>query len=152
VAVLLVAVVSLALAASAAEAEADMTDQPSPQSEPNQLQLGSSVVPLYVERRMKVYAITDSEFSSVSMLNAQTTTFFSIGLAILSAAVSIWINAVFYADAPPAAVVAQKYVAPCGVLLALSFFWLAFRAIQNRQSTWERIKEESASLATPGNV
>src|SRR5258708_4114808 len=125
-----------------------MIEQTSQAIEAGPLQVGSSVVPLYVERKMKVYAITDSEFESVSMLNAQTTIFSSIGLAILSAAGSIWANAVFYTEAPPAAIVAQKYVAPFGVLLALCFFLLAWRAVKSRKSTWERIKEESASQAT----
>jgi hypothetical protein len=116
-----------------------------------QLQIGSSVVPLYVERRMKVYAITESEFASVSAINGQTTMFVSIGFALLSAAFSIWVNAIFYTEIPPAAMVAQKYVAPIGVLMALSFFWLAWRAMKTRQSTWNTIKAESALLSGSGS-
>jgi len=127
-----------------------MTDQlHAPEASGGVQILGSSVVPLYVERKMKVYAITESEFASVSALNGQTTMFSSIGFAILSAALSIWVNAVFYTDVPPAAMLAQKYVAPIGVLIAASFFWLSWRATQTRQSTWNTIKTESALLARP---
>jgi hypothetical protein len=133
--------------------EADMIDQPSAPEVGGGVQiLGSSVVPLYVERKMKVYAITESEFASVSTLNGQTTMFASIGFAILAAALSIWINAIFYTEVPPAAMIAQKYVAPISVLIALSFFWLSWRATQTRQSTWNTIKAESALIASPRNV
>lgn len=126
-----------------------MTDQ----SQSTGLQiLGSSVVPLYVERKMKVFAITESEFASVATLNAQTTMFCSIGFAILSAALSIWINGIFYTEVPPTAFVAQRFVAPFGVLLAVAFFWLAWRASKTRETTWTRIKEESALLATQGSM
>jgi protein-S-isoprenylcysteine O-methyltransferase Ste14 len=123
--------------------EADMIDQP-PSTEVQIL--GSSVVPLYVERKMKVFAITESEFASVSTLNAQTTVFSSLGFAILSAALSIWINGIFYTEVPPTAFVAQRFIAPFGVLLAIAFFWLAWRSSKTRETTWTRIKEESASL------
>ena len=126
-----------------------MIDQP--QSTGLQI-LGSSVVPLYVERKMKVFAITESEFASVATLNAQTTMFCSIGFAILSAAVSIWINGMFYTEVPPTALIAQRFIAPFGARLAAAFFWLAWRASKTRETTWTRIKEESALLAKQESV
>jgi len=112
------------------------------------LQIGSSVIPLYVERRMKIYAVTEGDFSSLSALNAQTTIFSSVGLALLSVAVSIWINAVFYVDVPPAAYVAKIFVAPVLALLAVVFFILARHSAKNSASTWETIKSESVARAS----
>jgi hypothetical protein len=120
--------------------------------QPQQLQVGSSVLPLYVERRMRVFAITESEFASVSTLNAQTNVFLSVGTAILTAAASIWVNAIFYTDVPPAAYVAKAFVAPVGILVALAFYYLAYSAHKSRTSTWENIMAESASLSTSGSA
>jgi hypothetical protein len=81
----------------------------------------------------------------LSTLNAQTTTFVSIGLALISIAVSIWVNAVFYTEVPPAAAVAKVLVSPILLLVGLALFWLAWRASKSRTSTWNAIKTESAS-------
>jgi hypothetical protein len=106
------------------------------------------VVPLYVERKMRVFAVTEGEFASLSSLNAQTTSFSAIGMAILGSAVSIWVNALFYTDVPPTAYVAKVYVAPAGVLLAIVFFCLAIYAHRARRSTWTQIKSESSSSSS----
>jgi|SRR6185312_13271437 len=91
-----------------------MTDQP--------LQIGSSVIPLYVNRQMKLYLVTETEFESLSSLNGQATGFSSVGSAMLSLALSIWINAVFYTEMPPEAHVAKMFVAPLLLILAAVFF------------------------------
>ena len=119
------------------------SNEPSPQQ--GHLQVGSSLQPLYVERRMKVYAITESEFNSLSTLNSQTTIFSSVGFAILSAGISIWINALFYTDVPAPAYVAMVYIAPATIVLALVFFYLALRASGARESSWVQIKNESGA-------
>jgi len=115
--------------------EGEMTDQP--------LKLGSSVIPLYVERQMKVYAVTEGEFNSLSTQNTQMTIYVMVGFAILSAAVSIWVNALFYTDVPPSAYVAKIYVAPFFILLALVCFLLAWHVYYARSSTWAAIRSES---------
>lgn len=128
--------------------EVHMTEPPipaNPPAIPAPLQIGSSLIPLYVERKMKVYAVTDGEFASLSALNAQTTFFSSIGLAILASAISIWINALFYTDVPPAAFVAKVYIAPASVVIAIVFFVLAAYAHRARRSTWNQIKSKSSS-------
>ena len=117
----------------------------SPVAPPAPLQIGSSLVPLYVERKMRVYAVTEGEFASLSSLSAQTTLFSSVGMAILGSAVSIWVNALFYTDVPPAAYIAKVYIAPAAVLIAATFFALAAYAHRARRSTWAQIKSESAS-------
>src|SRR5260370_5744172 len=73
---------------------------------------GSSLVPLYVVRRMKVYALHESEFDSLSRLNGQAMASYSVASFCLSAALSVWINVAFYTDVPPAAFVMKMVVAP----------------------------------------
>lgn len=112
-----------------------MTDQP--------LKLGSSVIPLYVERQMKVYAVTEGEFNSLSTQNTEMTIYVTVGFAILSAAISIWVNSLFYTDVPPSAYVAKIYVAPAGIALSLVCFILAWYIHRARNSTWAAIRSES---------
>jgi protein-S-isoprenylcysteine O-methyltransferase Ste14 len=126
---------------------AAVTDQ-SQQEGGAPLLIGSSVVPLYVERRMKVYAITESEFGSLSTLNAQTTMFSSIASLVLGIAVSIWVNALFYTEMPAPAYVAKVFVAPILVLIAVAFYYLAWHARKNRTSAWSVIQAESVARAS----
>ena len=121
-----------------------MSNAPAPPADPP-LQIGSSLVPLYVERKMKVYAVTESEVDSLSTRNAQATAFYSAGAFFLSASLSVWVNAVFYTDIPPAASVAKIYGAPLVLILAIVLFALGLHAAKSRKSTWEAIKRESGS-------
>ncbi len=121
-----------------------MSDQPT-RGDRQELQVGSSVLPLYVERKMKVYAITEHELESLSTRNAQTTAFYSIGSFILSAAISVWGNAIFYTELPAPALVAKYYGAPLSGLMALVFFGLGLHAARSRKSTWQQIKAESVT-------
>ena len=102
---------------------------------------------LYVDRRMKLYLVTDSEFESLSTHNGQTTVFYSVGFAVLSAAISVWANAIFYDTVPAPAYVAKWFVAPAGVLIAAVFFYLAYQARRSSTSTWNTIKSESSARA-----
>jgi hypothetical protein len=125
-----------------------MSNNPAPPSPNSPLQIGSSVVPLYVDRRLKMFLVTESEFETLSNLNGQTTTFSAVGTAILGAALSVWINALFYTEVPAAAYVAKVMVAPAATLLAFVFFWLAYQSRNSRIVTWNNIKSESASRAS----
>jgi hypothetical protein len=114
-----------------------MSDQP--------LQVGLSVIPLYLERRLKVYGVTENEVDSLATRNTQATTFYSVGAFVLSAALGIWINAVFYTQTPPTAEVAKYLGAPIFIVISGALFWLGWRTDRSRKSTWDAIKSESAS-------
>jgi hypothetical protein len=116
------------------------------------LQIGSSVVPLYVNRQMKLYLVTENEFESLSSLNGQSTVFSSVGSALISLALSIWVNAVFYTDVPPAAAVAKSLGAPVLLAIALVFFYLSYKANKARGNTWSTIKNESNARASGEGV
>jgi predicted membrane channel-forming protein YqfA (hemolysin III family) len=128
-----------------------MTQQP-PSGPETPLQLGSSLIPLYVERRMKIYAVPEFEFDSLATRNTQGTTFYSVGSFLLSAALSVWVNAAFYTETTPTAFVMMVFVAPLVTLLAVVFFWLGWHNTKSRQSTWDRIKSEYVLLAKPESV
>jgi hypothetical protein len=128
--------------------EADMAQQP-PSGSQTPLQLGSSLTPLYVERRMKIYAVPEFEFDSLATRNTQETTFYSVGSFLLSAALSVWVNAAFYTEITPPAFIMMIFVAPLVTLLSGVFFWLGRQNGKSRQSTWDRIKNESVLLAKP---
>jgi hypothetical protein len=112
------------------------------------LQIGSSMVPLYVDRKMKLYLVTDNEFESLSTQNGQATVFIAVASATLSVAISIWINAIFYTEVPAPALVAKYLGAPVLLLVAATFFYLAYGANKARGNTWTTIKSESASRAS----
>jgi len=106
---------------------------------------GATVTPLYVQRQMKVYAIHGHEIDTLSMFNAAATVCFSVASFIGSAAVSIWVNRIFYTQLTPEAAVATIYVAPGLLLLAVVFIGLGIYAMRRRKSTWQTIKDESRS-------
>src|SRR5258708_3293459 len=105
-----------------------MTDQPHAPEDAGTLQIfGSSLVPLYVERKMKVYALTETEFDSLATRTAQATAFYSVGSFLLSAAISVWVNSAFYTEVPPAAFALKLFMAPLVVAVACAAFWLGWK-------------------------
>lgn len=125
-----------------------MTDLPPHAESPGaagELQIGATVTPLYVQRQMKVYAIHGHEIDSLSMFNATATACFTLAAFVGSAALSIWINRIFYTELTPAGIVASYYVAPGLCLLAAVFVIVGIVAICKRRSTWRTIKSESRS-------
>lgn len=125
-----------------------MTDVPpnaAPSGAVGELQVGATVTPLYVQRQMKVYAIHGHEIDSISMFNATATACFTLAAFIGGAALSIWINRIFYTELTPAGIVASSYVAPGLLLLSAVFVIVGIIAIVKRQSSWRTIKSESRS-------
>lgn len=57
---------------------------------------GATVQPVYVERSMRVYAIHENEAETLASLNTQSAAFFSTGWSLISAAVGVWINGMFF--------------------------------------------------------
>src|SRR5258706_10049769 len=86
----------------------------------------------YVQRTMKVYGINEHETQSLSSLNAQATTFFSLGSSFIGVGLGIWMNVVFATQLTPSGQVAQTVAAPALIIAAVAFFWLAWKAVQSR--------------------
>lgn len=104
---------------------------------------GAIVRPVYVERRMKVYAVSEHEAQTISSLNAQQSSFFALASFCGTIGLSVWINAIFYTETPPAAMVAKYMGAPVALVIAAVFVYLGVVALRGRHKTWETIKNES---------
>lgn len=107
---------------------------------------GASVQPFYVQRTMKVYAINEHEVQTLSSLNAQATVFFSLGSFFLSAALGIWTNAAFATEPSAMSQVANMFIAPGCLVVAVAFMILGWVAMRSRNSTWQTIKNESSNV------
>ena len=104
---------------------------------------GATVTTVYLEREVKAYAVQEHELETLSMMNSLASAFFAISAFLLSAAISVWVNALFYETMPPRAEVANKYVAPGVLILGLIFVLLGVWANYKRASTWKTIKGQT---------
>src|SRR5271163_470713 len=80
---------------------------------------GASVQVQYAKRIMRMYAINENEVRNIASYNSQATVYFSLASFLLSATVSIYANAIFYTDLTAAGQLAEKYVAPILVVVAI---------------------------------
>ena len=106
---------------------------------------GSTVRSLYVEREVKVFAVQENEFNSLSNMSTFATLMYTLASVLFAYAISIWSNAVFYDKLTPAGIVATKFIAPGLVLLGLVFLVAAITATVKRSGLWRTIKRESRS-------
>jgi len=88
---------------------------------------------------MRAYAVYEDEVASLSYLNTQSTIFFMLASALISFAVSIWVNAVFYTGLTPAGELATRYVAWALLVLGLVFAALGAHALFARVRAWRNI-------------
>ena len=105
---------------------------------------GSSVNPVYTKRNMTLYALTESEISTISALNAQVSMYFSISSFLLSACLSVYTNAVFYDTLNAAGALAKGYVAPLIGLLGAAFLIMGLIGVRRRASLVKQLKNDSA--------
>jgi polyferredoxin len=104
---------------------------------------GATVTTVYLEREVKAYAVQEHELETLSMMNTLASVFFATSAFLLSAAISVWINALFYEAMPPKAEVANKYAAPIVFFLGGIFLSLGVWANRKRASTWNVIKGQT---------
>jgi len=104
---------------------------------------GATVTTVYLVREVKAYAVQEHELETLSMMNSLASSFFAISAFLLSAAISVWINALFYETMPPRAQVAYEYVAPGVLVLGIIFLSLGVWANRKRASTWKTIKGQT---------
>jgi hypothetical protein len=105
--------------------------------------VGATVTTVYLEREVKAYAIQGHELETLSMMGTLAGTFFAIGAFLLSAAIGVWVNSIFYTSMPPMAEVAYKYVAPGIIVLSFIFFIMGVWALRRRASTWKTIRRQT---------
>jgi len=104
---------------------------------------GAMVRQRYMGRVMNTYPVSEPEMSTISMLNTQSTTAFSLASLVFGLAASVWINASFYASLTPAGDLACRYVAPGMVALSAVIGIYGIVLQRKRASEWRRIMSES---------
>jgi hypothetical protein len=72
-----------------------------------------------------------------------TIVFSSLGSGLLSFAIGIWTNAGFAEKFTPEGAILAKFAAPALCVIALIVFCLAFWASRSRNSTWNKIKDDT---------
>lgn len=107
---------------------------------------GATMQPRYMGRVMNTYPVSESEMDHISSLNAQAMTRYSVATFLLGIGASIWINATFYKELTPEAVIATDYIAPLLLIFAVGFALGGCLAQYRRRSAWGKIKAESNPL------
>lgn len=110
-----------------------------------QVQSGAAVQPQYGTRKMQMYLINEAEVNQLSSLNGLATIFFSLGSFLASAAIGIYVNAIFYDTLTPAGAIAKGYVVPTVGIVSLAFFGIAFYSMYQRSNVWKTIRRESGT-------
>ena len=123
---------------------ADETEQP-----PNiQTEAGDSTVrgavvePVYTERHVMHYAVTDHELSSIANLNTQTTIFASVGSFLLAVGISI-VVALLVEDENADITLSLVIVTGIAFFLSACVYGLAYQAFRARNSELDSIRGEA---------
>lgn len=104
---------------------------------------GSSVTPVYTRRNMTMYALTESEVSTISSVNTQVSVDFALSSFLFSAALGVYTNSIFYNELNPAGSLAKYYAAPITVALGLVFLVRGVAGVRRRSKLWSGLKAES---------
>ena len=106
---------------------------------------GPAIKTIYTERQVRAFTVLETEFQSLTSLNVQTTVYFSLGSALLSFGLGIWVNAIFYTTLAPIAKLAAVYIAPLFLVLAVVFYGLGIAAYLRRRTALRSIGNNSTS-------
>jgi hypothetical protein len=109
---------------------------------------GATISSEYVGRKVRVYAVLDTELREVAFFNTLANIFLSVGSGLFSIAVGIWIGATF-ADRPtPEGTVLAHFMAPVLCVLAVACGGIALWALNARKSAISVIREQSEPQRT----
>ena len=108
---------------------------------------GATLRPLYTERSQRMYVIPENELNQISHLNTLSTIFFSVGSALISIAIGVWVDAAFQTEPISAtAEVLKSVVLPISVVLGVLCYAGVIWQICARKSMLNTIKKESREL------
>jgi len=96
---------------------------------------GSRVVSIYVERKMKILAIPETEFDTVSLMSAATTVAFAIGSFFLNMSMGIVEKQVSITNTPI-------------FLASMAFFIAGVIALVSKRGITKKIKRDSITITT----
>ena len=117
-------------------------------SQPPAALTGASVTPIYTRRKMTMYALTESEISTISQINADVSTNFSIASFLISISIGVYTNAVFYTQLNAAGELAKGFVAPVVIVVGVGFAIRGIMGLRRRSDLWAKLKAESAIEAS----
>lgn len=86
---------------------------------------GSTLVPVYGERRMVMYSVTETELQTMQSFNSRTTSYVGVGSAMITFSLDIFKDTLLATSVPEKAQAAISYVQPICVTLGVIFFVLA---------------------------
>lgn len=107
---------------------------------------GATIQPLYTVRSQVMYVIPDTELSQISHLNTLSMVFFSVGSALFSFAIGIWVDASFQDQLPPVAEALKTVVSPILLVLGLLCYGCGVWQLLARRSMLKTIRDESKKL------
>jgi len=110
---------------------------------------GAYLETLHMGRKVKVYAVTESEYKQAAQLNTLATVFSSVGSFFVATSVSIVVSCVTQQPITGLNIIFMEIVAPACFLIALACYGGTFWTIKSRKSLWDDIgvssKQEKAS-------
>jgi hypothetical protein len=106
---------------------------------------GATVRTLYVQREVKVFAVHEFEYNSLSNLSDVATIAFAVAGVTSAYAIGIWTDAAFAEKLTPAGELAEKFVAPALLIAAVVAAIIGLVALCGRSALWGSIKKQSSS-------
>ena len=138
--------------------EKQITGEPVMASFKTESQMGAVYHTTYMERRVKIYPLQESELRMVGMFNTLTSVFLSVGSGLLTFGLGLTVQAIFTDKLSGTAEALTYVVAPLCFVLALVFFGLAEWARRSRETEMGNIRREvgetsqSATQSIPDTV
>ena len=105
---------------------------------------GSAIEPVYSQRRVKCYSITESELMHIDLANIGITAFFAIGSAFFAFALDLFKDTLFANPMPEAALSVISYLQPIMIFVGILFWIFGGIGWWWRVRIIDLIKKESA--------
>ena len=111
--------------------------------------VGATVQPVYTKWCPKVYVIPENQLKGLSHFNTQAIIFFSVGSALLTTVISIYVGAAFEGIPNEYAKILTVLIGPILGVISLVFFCLGGHAIWTKSTILNSIKSESQIIEPP---
>ena len=107
---------------------------------------GSTLQPIYSQRRMRCYSVTESELLQIGIANIGITACFSIGSALMTFWLDIFKDTRLATEIPEDVQTALAYIQPIIFFVSLAFFSTGAAAIWWRKRLMDLIRQESTDI------